>query len=87
MPSAFRLDGSTACLQHQFVEALVVEFLPDFYEVAVGPRHQTVEHLDDINAVRPRAEYTVAIPSPMMPPPITSMRFGTSLSSSGRRSN
>ena len=43
-------------LQHDLVEARLVALLPDLDEIAVGARHQAVEHLDDVD---PRAERRV----------------------------
>ena len=55
--------------------------LQGFYEIRVAARDELVEQLDDRHLGAERS-YTVAISRPMMPPPITSSRSGTSARSS-----
>ena len=47
------LDRDGLGFQHDVIEAAGVDLLPDLDEVAVGPGHQAVEHLD---AIEPGAE-------------------------------
>ena len=50
MPSRLRFDRDRLRLQHDVVEARRVHLLPHLDEIAVGARHQAVEHLDDVEA-------------------------------------
>ena len=51
-----RLDRGRPRRHHDAVEAVLVHLLPDAHEVAIGARHQAVEHLDHVEA---RAERRV----------------------------
>ncbi len=57
-----------------FLDALVQRL----DQILVGAGHQLVHQFDHAEILLPSASYTVAISSPMMPPPMISMRFGTS---------
>src|SRR6185503_21137071 len=48
----FRINCDRLRLQHDPIETGRIHFLPDGDEIAIGARHQAVEHLDDVN---PRA--------------------------------
>src|SRR5689334_21734484 len=76
-----RLGADRLGLQHDLVEALGVHLLPDLTRSRSAPCIRP-SSISTTSMRVPSVEYTVAISSPMMPPPITSMRFGIDLSCS-----
>src|SRR4029079_15371648 len=55
-PTQVRIYCDRLRLQHDPIETRRIHFLPDGDEIAIGARHQAVEHLDDVN---PRAQYEI----------------------------